>query len=756
VVDVPGNISTNSVIGIGQSTSGVLEVLGDHDWYRIQLTAGQSITVSLNGAGGNPVSDPYLNLRDASGNILRSNDDGGPELNSRLVFTATTTGTYYIDAGSWEDRTTGTYELAVSRYVEPPLWSLDQIAGQLVSGYWGGSSQHFGVAAGGNLTVNVSALTAGGQVLARAALAMWTDVTGIRFVEITGGGQIVFDDTEDGAFSESDVVGNTIRSSTVNVSEQWLSDYGTGLNSYSFQTYIHEIGHALGLGHAGDYNVDATYPDDVLYRNDAWSNSVMSYFSQTENSYFSDLGFTYNYAVTPMAADVLAMSMLYGLSTTTRTGDTTYGFNSNAGRAVFSASLYPNIAYTIVDSGGVDTLDYSGFANNQVINLNPDTFSNVGGSVGNVSIARGTIIENAIGGSGNDQLIGNAAGNILLGGGGNDSLFGGDGNDVLDGGAGSDSMYGGLGDDRIIFDPADNLANVQGGGGYDVLVFRNLAPQPGFNLNAAGFEAAEVIRSNANGIITGIYNGNWRLVQDTTVASDGSRVIIDADPDNLSNVAQVWSTFDALGRLSSVDTIYDSGSRVFINVDEDNTKIWTQNWFTYDALGRLDSEDRVFDAGGHTFINFDQAGQFNWAQVWYDYDSAGRLASIDNLFDDGSRTYINIDANNSKVFAQDWFTYDQLGRLDSEDLILDNGTRTFINIDQDNSQNWRSAWFTYDAQGRLDTQDVVNDDGSHVFTNYDQAGTESFQLVSQTFNPAGVLIETAVKWDNGSTSYFAG
>ena len=63
----------------------------------------------------------------------------------------------------------------------------------------------------------------------------------------------------------------------------------------------------------------------------------MSYFSQTENSYFSGLGFDRNYLVTPMVADMVAMSKLYGLSTTTRTGDTVYGFNSNAG-GVYVAS----------------------------------------------------------------------------------------------------------------------------------------------------------------------------------------------------------------------------------------------------------------------------------------------------------------------------------------------------------------------------------------------------------------------------------
>ena len=74
--------------------------------------------------------------------------------------------------------------------------------------------------------------------------------------------------------------------------------------------------------------------------------------------------------------------------------------------------MNPNVSYTIFDSAGVDTLDYSGFASNQLINLNAETFSNIGTLIGNVVIARGTVIENAIGGSGADTIIGNFVDNV--------------------------------------------------------------------------------------------------------------------------------------------------------------------------------------------------------------------------------------------------------------------------------------------------------------------------------------------------------
>ena len=193
--------------------------------------------------------------------------------------------------------------------------------------------------------------------------------------------------------------GGFITSADIQISQSWVNSYGMGLNSYSFMTYLHEIGHALGLGHAGDYNNTADYVQDALYANDAWSTTIMSYFDQNDNAYFHNQGFTRQFVLTPMVGDIVAMQQMYGLSTTTRAGNTTYGFNSNAGSSIYDAQSMGALAYTVFDSAGIDTLDYSGFTSNQLINLNPETFSNVGTGIGNVSIARGTVIENAIGGS---------------------------------------------------------------------------------------------------------------------------------------------------------------------------------------------------------------------------------------------------------------------------------------------------------------------------------------------------------------------
>src|SRR5262249_52854525 len=253
------------------------------------------------------------------------------------------------------------------------------------------------------------------QALAVSALNAYHEVANISFSFTNGPAQITYNHNGSGTAQTSwsyDGSGH-MTSATIDISSDWAGNT-FDIYSYKYQTYLHETGHALGLGHQGAYNGSATYGTDNLYTNDTWQYSVMSYFSQ--NNYG---GATYDYVITPEMADIYAVQSLYGANNATRAGNTTYGFNSNAGSLYNFSSYVGTPAFTIYDSGGYDGIDASGYSADQTINLNPGSWSSIGGYVNNIGIWMNTTIEYAYGGSGNDTIYGNDANNYLSGGNGN-------------------------------------------------------------------------------------------------------------------------------------------------------------------------------------------------------------------------------------------------------------------------------------------------------------------------------------------------
>jgi Ca2+-binding RTX toxin-like protein len=132
----------------------------------------------------------------------------------------------------------------------------------------------------------------------------------------------------------------------------------------------------------------------------------------------------------------------------------------------------------IVDSSGVDQLDFSPWIYGSGVNLN---LARTKGEAQQVNILAATLalsgtFENVVGTPWNDTIRGNAAANRLWGGdgddvlyglGGNDFLHGGAGNDVLFAGTGADFLFGGLGNDALI--ASSGRAILVGGEGTDEL-----------------------------------------------------------------------------------------------------------------------------------------------------------------------------------------------------------------------------------------------------------------------------------------------
>lgn len=105
-------------LAVGGAAAGTLEAPADRDWFAVQLVAGTSYLLSLTGiqGGGGTLEDPYLRLRDGAGVLIAESDDSadGASTDSALVFTSSVTGTYYLEVGSYQDSSAGTYIVGVS------------------------------------------------------------------------------------------------------------------------------------------------------------------------------------------------------------------------------------------------------------------------------------------------------------------------------------------------------------------------------------------------------------------------------------------------------------------------------------------------------------------------------------------------------------------------------------------------------------------------------------------------------------------
>ncbi len=550
-MDFPGELSANTAtsgrISVGQTATSQLETAFDEDWFRIRLEAGQSYEFTLEGTGGSSaLSDPYLRLY-RNGVEVAQNDDSGNSFDSRITFTATETGSYFLEAAAYSNET-GEYRLGANEIADlpPPL----QGGPVLSSIDWGGVLE--------DSSVNVYFATAG-RSFAGFTSAGWSSyeiqqtmavldeissMVDLTFNRVTSTSNADFNlvTQNNAAFSglmippgEPDAgVGVFARNAP-----GWDGSPGGGLEQGGggYQLLLHELGHGLGLAHPhdnggtsdimlgvssdrGDYG--AFDLNQAVFTNMSYNDGMPAEGAGPHSSN------TYGYTGTLSPLDIAALQERYG-AVSANEGDTIYELDGTNGAGTFFAAIW--------DTGGTDWIEHNG-TRDSTIDLRAATLRYEEGGGGFVSradnvrggftIAHGVVIENARGSSGDDLINGNSRVNELHGEGGEDELYGFRGDDALFGGGGTDALYGGADDD--ILDGGAAGDTLDGGGGFDTASYasatrsvtvdlqieansRNDASGDEFtNIEAvAGSEHADILRGDEDANILFGSEGDDRL-----------------------------------------------------------------------------------------------------------------------------------------------------------------------------------------------------------------------------------------------------
>ena len=430
---------------------------------------------------------------------------------------------------------------------------------------------------------NFKAFTAVQQDAVRHVLANYSAVANLTFTEVTE------TSTQHATirYAESDSPSTAwgyYPSTSAQGGDAWFNNSShyydnPAAGNYAYLTMLHETGHTLGLKHpqdaSGSFGAMPLDKDSLEY-------TVMSYKSYVggTNTAYTVAGDSY--PQTLMMYDIAAVQEMYGANYSTNGGDSVYKWNPVTGEMSINgvgqgAPVGNKVFMTVWDGGGHDTYDFSNYTSDLSVNLQPGAWTtastaqlaNLGGghyAAGNIANAllyhgnTASLIEDVIGGSGNDKIIGNDADNHFTGAAGNDSLDGGFGNDT--------AVYAGTHDNFVWAQNSDGswtVTDLTGVQGVDTLWnIENL--QFGdqiVSIGTATSNAAPTITSAAPSVsLTEWADGSTAEANNTAHTATGSITYTDAEAAQLHTASVKPQGTNYLGSLTLNTSNIDSTDTV--------------------------------------------------------------------------------------------------------------------------------------------------------------------------------------------------